>query len=252
MVTVDAIACPHDDAPCHVWDAIAPCLVRPSDAPPLEHAPFAAAVRAVVPCGLCWRPTWAAAQALRGVRLGQHERHSLLTASSQGAGYVAPRGTSPAAVEAHRRALRRLEAAGLVGLSWQDRRGQRETILPAHSFHAVGETMWMEERVQRRSWRSRRRAVQLTPLGQAVVHACREPLQSGARLRWPRLLPAIGAELQARAPLLPLLRETEACADRRDIARLMYSQRGGADPASAFYGPIAIAVRRACDSGTKR
>jgi hypothetical protein len=248
MVTVGAIACPHDAAPCHVWDAIGPCLVRPSGGAPPEDAPLVAAVRAVVPCHLCWRPTWAAAQALRGVRLGQHERHILLTASGQGGGYVAPRGTSPAAIEAHRRALRRLEAAGLVELRWQCVRGVHETVVPAHSFHAAGERFDMEEYVQRQSWRSRRRAVQLTPLGQAVVHACREPLQSGARLRWPRLLPAIGAALQACAPLLTLLRETEACADRRDIARLMHRD---ADPASAFYGPIASAVRRACDSGTK-
>ena len=82
---------------------------------------------------------------------------------------MAPRGTSPAAVEAHRRALRRLEASGLVGLSWQAHRGQRETIVPAHTFYAAGEHFDMEECVQRQSWRSRRRAVQLTPLGQAVV-----------------------------------------------------------------------------------
>jgi hypothetical protein len=146
-----------------------------------------------LPCEHCRR---AEADATKLPRLGKHERRVLLAAPApdtpRGA-HVAPPDNSPATAEAHRRAIRRLTACGLLDNCGTEglvvERRERRTGL-------------------RRRWEVGRRTVRLSPLGQAVVSLLRPVLEAGGRIRWAAHRAALVAH--CRKPvgdLLPLFRE---------------------------------------------
>jgi hypothetical protein len=148
-----------------------------------------------LPCGSC-RKGEQDAGGLSGVRLGRHERRILLFAppgskcgwrDGQGkptfpgdGAIVYPEGPSRAAEEANRRALRKLERAGLVDLSrnWS----WAEDDKPPDWFRA--------KKARSRYWVMGRayRTARLTPLGESVVERCRHELETGKPIRWQKLL----------------------------------------------------------------
>jgi hypothetical protein len=155
-----------------------------------------------LPCGSC-RKGERDASHLAGLRLGRHERRILLFAPPgskcgwrDGPGkptfpswgkIVYPDGPSRAAEEANRRALRKLERAGLVELGRQYTWGRNDKP-PA----------WFEAKQERsRYWRMGRkyRTARLTPLGELVVERCRHELETGKPIRWPKLLAGLAADV---------------------------------------------------------
>ncbi len=97
---------------------------------------------------------------LTGLRLGKHERRTLLAAPGPKAWppqIIVPLGASRATGEGIRRAARRLHRAGLLTLFWRS-----EENPPF----------------------DRKRAVRLTPLGQALVERLHGRIAAGETIRW--------------------------------------------------------------------
>jgi len=151
------------------------------------------AVRFGLPCGSCYVGA-RDAHSLAGLRLGKHERRILISAPpSSRVGYRAgdrakmlepkiiyPDGPSRAAEEANRRALKKLEAAGLVELgrsyTWEQRASDNQQM-----------PQWFKTKQARSRYSMmgrRYRTAQLTPLGELVVERCRDELESGKPIRW--------------------------------------------------------------------
>ncbi len=148
-----------------------------------------------LPCGSC-RKGELDARNLPGLRLGKHERRILISVppgskcgwrDGQGdptfpdAGKIVyPDGPSRAAEESNRRALRKLERAGLVELSrsasWE------EDDKPPGWFQT--------KKARSRYCRMGRayRTAKLTPLGELVVERCRAELEAGKPIRWQKFL----------------------------------------------------------------
>ncbi len=159
-------------------------------------------VRPHLDCWLCPRVAERDAANLAGLRLGKHERRVLLLAPppprDKGV-VIEPEGTGRAATAAHLRAIRTLRQAGLLGVDWQ-----QQTV----------------EAPRRGSWRlmrvvTHRVAVQLSPLGAAVVGRVRQQLMNGAPIRWAqhrdRVLADVGDTTPAvQATLLAGLRADAA------------------------------------------
>jgi len=148
------------------------------------------AVKFGLPCGSC-RVGVRDASFLGGLRLGKHERRILLSAPPgskcgwrDGPGkptyrfsgkVMHPGGPSRSDEEANRRALKKLEASGLVELSrdyaWEDRNPPQWL-----KTKRAGSRYWMMGR--------RCRSAKLTPLGELVVERCRDELEGGKPIRW--------------------------------------------------------------------
>jgi hypothetical protein len=155
-----------------------------------------------LPCGSC-RKGERDARNLAGLRLGKHERRILLIAPPgskcgwrDGPGnptfpcsgkIIYPDGPSRAAEEANRRALRKLERAGLVELDrdWSDARDE-----PPAWFRA--------KKARSRYWFMGRayRTAKLTPLGELVVDRCRTELETGKPIRWQKHLNGLVEDVQ--------------------------------------------------------
>jgi hypothetical protein len=107
---------------------------------------------------------------------------------------VWPDGPDRSAEEAHRRALRKLVAAGLV-----------ETTPTTATFlddEAREMPKWAKaERARSRYWMwgRKRQAVKLTPLGERVVETHRDELETGRPVRWAKHMGAL--EAAVRRPL---------------------------------------------------
>lgn len=155
-----------------------------------------------LPCGSC-RKGGQDARNLAGLRLGKHERRILLVSPPgskcgyrDGAGepafpgwgrIVYPDGPSRAAEEANRRALRKLERAGLVELD-------REW-----AYRGDDEPLWFRaKRSRSRYWAMGRkyRTAKLTPLGELVTERCRHELEAGKPIRWKDLLAGLVKDVQ--------------------------------------------------------
>ena len=97
---------------------------------------------------------------LAGVRLGKHERRILLDAPSPSRTAIplVPAQPGRSASEAHRRALRKLDAVGLIDY-W-------------HRHQVSGRYLGNE--------------VRRTPFGQAVIDRYRNEMENGLPIRWPR------------------------------------------------------------------
>jgi hypothetical protein len=202
-------ACPVNGRPCVVLEPLRERMVAE-----MGHDGAAAvtadAVKHGFPCGSCYVGE-RDARNLSGLRLGKHERRILLSAPpGSKVGYRAgrreemlqpkimyPDGPSRAAEEANRRALRKLEAAGLIELSrsatWQldDK--------PPKWFDA--------KRARSRYWMMGRRyrSAALTPLGELVVERCRDELENGKPIRWAKLIDGLAEDV--RQPLGELFRQ---------------------------------------------
>ncbi len=163
--------------PCLVVDQWGPALWPgvARDIEPLEAearwSKVLGMVRPHLDCWLCPRVAERDAARLAGLRLGKHERRVLLLAPlpprDKGV-VIEPEGTGRATTAAHLRAIRTLRHAGLLCVDWQP-----QTV----------------EAPRRGSWRlmrvvTHRVAVQLSPLGAAVVGRVRPQLTNGAPIRW--------------------------------------------------------------------
>lgn len=117
-------------------------------------------------------------------RLGKHERRVLLAAPPPDGDSVVvpPAGPGRAADEANRRAIRQSLGSGLLWVGWQAT--EVETKGRAYS--------WGRWRPVVREYH--KRAVWLSPLGQAVVNLARPELQSGRPIRWEKYRAAAVAE----------------------------------------------------------
>ncbi len=164
-----------------------------------------------LPCGSC-RKGGQDARNLAGLRLGKHERRILLVSPPgskcgwrDGPGeptfpscgrIVYPDGPSRAAEEANRRALRKLERAGLVELSreWAYRDDESPPWFRA-------------KRAWSRYWAIGRkyRTAKLTPLGELVTERCRHELEAGKPIRWKHFLAGLVEDVQR--PLGELFRQ---------------------------------------------
>jgi len=176
-----AYKCGHDGEPCEVAELFKNTLLEelsrergiPVTGQPMKTAPdgFTELVDAVsreLPCEWC-RATEKAIARLSRVRLGKHERRILLVAPSNGKyETIEPDGESRSAAEANRRAMRELNSAGLLHLTWQG------VEIPTRQY-AYGAPV---HRTYRKS------AVRLSPLGAAVVDRLKETLQDAGRIRW--------------------------------------------------------------------
>jgi hypothetical protein len=202
-------ACPVDSQPCVVLEPLQARMHE--DLGAQEAASLVQdAANYGLPCGSC-RKGAQDARNLSGSRLGKHERRILLFAppgskcgwrdrsgspTFHGAGMVVyPEGPSRAAEEANRRALRKLEGAGLVELS----RG---------SVKFANQPDWFKaKRARSRYWMMGRRyrSAKLTPLGELVAERCRHELETGKPIRWQKLLPALAADVER--PPAELFRE---------------------------------------------
>ena len=114
----------------------------------------------LLPCSRCKAAERAVSQ-LRGQKLGRHQRGILLGARrpAEPPAPLPQLDSTHSAQVAHTRALRGLEALGLIELTWCRQRDE--------------------------SGRMRRlRAARLTPVGAAIVDEYRDPLSDGSRLRW--------------------------------------------------------------------
>ncbi len=128
-------------------------------------------VRPHLDCARCSRAAERDAATLAGLRLGRLERRGLLLApppSPDRGALLEPEGTGRAAIEAHLRALRKLRRAGLILVDWQ-----QQTV------EAPRRGSWRHMRVS-----TQRVAVQLSPLGAAVVGQVRAQLTNGTPIRW--------------------------------------------------------------------
>lgn len=187
-------ACPVDDRPCIVLEPLRGKMVEELGCG--KAAELAEDARKHgLPCGSC-RKGRQDAQNLSGLRLGKHERRVLLAAPPgskcgwrAGPGeppfpgwgkIIYPDGPSRSAEEANRRALRKLEHAGLVELS-------REWA----SWHDDKPPAWFKAKQARsRYWMMGRRyrTARLTPLGELVVDRYRQELEAGKPIRWQKFL----------------------------------------------------------------
>ncbi len=182
--------CPVDGRPCKVLEPLRERMVEdlgPDGAARLVED----AKKFGLPCGSC-RKGEQDARNLSGLRLGKHERRILLFAppgskcgwrggegrpTFPGWGKIIyPDGPSRAAEEANRRALRKLEHAGLVELSREA--PWAEDVKPPPWFEA--------KQARSRYWAMGRqyRTAKLTPLGELVVERCRHELEAGKPIRW--------------------------------------------------------------------
>ena len=185
------LPCTVDDVrPCVVIDQWGPVawhgMARDAGEPAVMPARWGRILDMVRPhldCARCSRAAERDAANLAGLRLGKHERRVLLLApppSPDRGALLEPLGTRRAAIEAHLRAILTLRRAGLLLVDWQ-----QQTV----------------EAPRRGSWRpmwvsTQRVAVQLSPLGAAVVGQVRPQLANGAPIRWAehraRVLAAVG------------------------------------------------------------
>jgi hypothetical protein len=227
--------CPTDQGPCSVVEQLRIPADRTLALPVLGTS---------LPCLACPRRVDADIAALP--RLGKHERRALLLAPAPSAGWrhIPPPGPGRSADEAHRRALRRLVAAGLLDLSYELTQGEHRRI----SWN--GQFEWSQR------WSSTRGTACLSPLGFAVVTRLRHALESGLPIRWdqhrealracvsdlPSLLRMLLGTVEYRAAqarrnmsLIPTIETARAWAGARDIttaARLALNlpPEGGSNP----------------------
>jgi len=202
-------ACPVNASPCVVLEPLRERMVQ--DLGPEAAAKLTAdGVKYGLPCGSCYVGERDACN-LQGVRLGKHERRILLCAPpGSKVGYRAgrdaemlqpqiiyPDGPSRSDEEANRRALKKLEAAGLIELSrdytWD--KGQE----PPKWFKA--------KQARSRYWAMGRRyrSAMLSPLGELVVERCRDELENGKPIRWAKLVNGLAEDV--RKPLGELFRQ---------------------------------------------
>lgn len=205
-------ACPVTGRPCVVLEPLRERMVDD-----LGHDGAARltadAVEHGLPCGSCFIGE-RDARNLPGLRLGKHERRILLSAPPGskcgwrdsgpgrptypfGGEIIYPPGPSRSDEEANRRALKKLEAVGLIelgrGAAWQ------EDQEPPKWFKA--------KRARSRYWMMGRRyrSAALTPLGELVVERCRDELENGKPIRWARLIDGLAEDV--RQPLGELFRQ---------------------------------------------
>lgn len=134
--------------------------------------------------------SWSGAVAnLRGLRLGKCARRILLLAPPPTAepSIIAAERDGRAALESHRRAMRRLAALGLLELTWRTetvkstRKIRTDRIRWDADVGAYRKTDPGNLPVERAV---ALRAARLTPLGAFVVDRLRPTLESGKRIRW--------------------------------------------------------------------
>lgn len=187
-------ACPVDDRPCVVLEPLHGKMVEELGREGAESIAGDARKHGL-PCGSC-RKGQQDAHNLSGLRLGKHERRILLAAPpGSKCGWRAGSGDAPfpgwgkiiypdspsrSAEESNRRALRKLEHAGLVELESEWASGYDDK--PPSWFKA--------KRARSRYWRMGRkyRTARLTPLGELVVDRCRQELEAGKPIRWQKFL----------------------------------------------------------------
>jgi hypothetical protein len=213
-----------DGTPCEVIAQIAGPLEailarRPEPAgggpPPDDVASrFAATMTQVhylLPCGRCRS---AERNVARLPRLGKHERRVLLAAPPPEAGrqVIPPPRPGRSADEAHRRAIGRLWEAGLLHRGWRDERVKTAAV----AFGGSGRWRHVHREYAKR-------AVSLSPLGEAVVTRLRAELEAGRPIRWARHRDALVAACR-RPPtdlLLDFLAEVKRSGEwSRESARL--------------------------------
>jgi len=151
---------------------------------------------------------------------------------------VAPEGPGRAADEAHRRAIRRLFAAGLLWVGWRRVYVETRTQTKARWEHMAGR--WWQTGGQPIRREYRKRAVWRSPLGQALVERLRSQLEAGARIRWSahraalvsacrrstdELLSMFQTEVQQDAERLEALVRTAAAIGARDTCHLEQHRR---------------------------
>jgi hypothetical protein len=206
-------ACPVNGNPCVVLEPLRERMVtdlgQDGAADLTEDA-----VKYGLPCGSC-DVGERDARNLRGVRLGKHERRILLSAPpGSKVGYRAgrrdemvqpkiiyPDGPSRSDEEANRRALKKLEADGLIELSrsytWQQDAEDNKKMPKWFQAKRYG---------GRYSSMGRRyRTAALTPLGELVVERCRDELENGKPIRWAKLIDGLADDVQK--PLGELFRQ---------------------------------------------
>jgi hypothetical protein len=187
QTTSGAQPCHVDGAPCEVIQLIAAPLQRKTAGIKAdEAAKVNDLLRANLPCGRCRK---AEAQVAKLRRLGKLERRILLSAPAPDAdsAYLPADGKSRANVEAHRRAIRRLECCGLLRLGWEDR-------------HIARRHPWFYHK--RCKATVAHRVVRLSEMGQVVVDRLRPMLKTCKRIRWDGHRAAILAAGRLTAPLL--------------------------------------------------
>jgi hypothetical protein len=169
------------------------------------------AVKYGLPCGSCYVGE-RDASSLPGLRLGKHERRILLSAPPgsrcgwrDGPGeptyhfsgkVMLPGGPSRSDEEANRRALKKLEASGLVELS----RG--------YAWEVRNPPQWLKtKRARSRYWMMGRscRSAKLTPLGELVVERCRDELEDGKPIRWAKRIDGLAKDVHQ--PMSELFRQ---------------------------------------------
>ena len=170
------------------------------------------AVKWGLPCGGCYVGE-RDARALVGIRLGKHERRILLSAvpgskvgyragSEAGSEMLRPKiaypdGPSRAAEEANRRALKKLDSAGLIELS-------RDYLY--RSDDDTPDWFWKKMAASRYWGMGRRyRTAALTPLGELVVERYRDELENGKPIRWSKHIDDLAKDV--RKPLRELFRQ---------------------------------------------
>jgi len=165
------------------------------------------AVKSGLPCGSCYVGE-RDARSLGGLRLGKHERRILLATQppTDDAAYeiIYPDGPSRAAEEANRRALKKLESAGLVQLSRHYPSWDRLATTKA----GQKEPEWFQ--VKRYGSRynhmgRRYRSAMLTPLGGLVVERYRDELENGKPIRWAKHIDGLPKDV--RQPKSELFRQ---------------------------------------------
>jgi hypothetical protein len=172
LVAPRCYSCPEDGQPC------GPLQVLPDTAEQLPSGWVAA-----LPCAWCPRHLQRRVQALP--RLGKLARRILLEAPppEEQCAVIAPPASGRSAEEANRRAIRSLCHAQL---------------LVAGSQSECREIHWRSRDgiLQQTRRKVSKRAVCLSPLGQAVVELLRDDLQMGRPIRWGRHREALQARAQ--------------------------------------------------------
>ena len=171
-----AYTCWVDGRPCEVVQLFAPALRQQLSGSDDEvGAKFRERVEPVSHCLPCSRCRAMEANAQKLPRLGCHERRILLQAPSPDgeSKVIEPPAPGRSADEANRRAIRKLYHAGLLYI------GRRNVKVETKA------EVWIYRRgyvnLERDYWK---RAVWLSPLGQAVVDRLRAALESGKPIRW--------------------------------------------------------------------
>jgi hypothetical protein len=195
-------ACHVDDRPCEVVEPFVDQING-------DLADVMEKTECDLPCMRC-RNVERDAAALAGVRLGKHERRVLSLAPPWDgeSKVIEPDCTGRSADEANRRAIRKLADVGLLWPGWQEAKIECRT----------------------RSWHGRtkrnyhKRAVWLTPLGEAVVGVLRQVIQNGKPIRWAKHVPALIAAARRKpdALLEEFLAELRNTKERRlELASLL-------------------------------